>query len=385
MRQIGVALRCLGVATVLIGFSFACGNDTASTPSDEDDGSGGTGADGGSGGDGGTAGNGGTGGTGGNGGTGGSASGGSSAASSGGASATNTTTSTTTATTSSTTGSTGGPIVLEYDPNLGMDCASDADCGDLICVTADSNALAVGGPANGMCTVPCTDNCDDVGPDAVCLTYGQDGDSYCLPLCTVNDNRQDCGERPDMMCELLPASTGMTCTTDTDCGQAFCIEGECLFPLPVCLPKCRYDGDCPDDRFCDPWSGECVDEEPMGLGLNETCDATATARECRGYCDSQAGRCLERCAFGVYPACGSDSLDDGTAECLLPVYAGDLETFAVGDVGYCFALCDCNSDCPEGLSCIAFATPGIDLDPVRGREGFCGLELEGDVILTCEE
>jgi len=380
MRQIGVALRCLGAATVLIGFSFACGNDTSSTPDDKDGGSGGTSSDGGTGGasdgDGGTAGQ-------ATGGTDGSASGGSATSSSGGTSASSTM-STTSATTSSTTGST-GPIELEYDPNLGKDCASDDDCGDLICVTAESNSLAEGGPANGLCTVPCTDTCEDVGPDAVCLTYGEGGDSYCLPLCTVNDDRQECGERPDMMCELLPASTGMTCTTDTDCGSAFCIDGECLFPLPVCLPKCRYDGDCPDDRFCDPWSGECVDEEPMGLGLNETCDATATADECRGYCDSQSGRCLERCAFGVYPACGSDSLENGTAECLLPVYAGDLETFAPGDVGYCFALCDCTSDCPEGLSCIAFATPGIDLDQVRGREGFCGVELDGDVILSCDE
>ncbi len=367
MSQVGAVLRFSSVAGLLAVFSAACGNDSSSTSSGEDstEGSGGSGGAMGAGATGGAfseAGSGGDGGT-----------------ATGGNSSNTTSASTTSSTSAAGAGGSGGSAA--DNPDLAQPCDSDADCGSgLICVTAESSALTEGGPAGGLCTLPCTDDCEEVGPNAVCLSFGDNG-AYCMPLCEIGDGVQDCAQRPDMVCDVLPAFLGTVCSTDTDCQTgAGCLGSECAVPVPVCLPKCRADSDCPEGRFCDPSLGECVDDEPAGGGIGEPCDPDAGSEECRGFCDSEAQRCVETCAFGVYPACGSDSTTEGTAECLAPFF----DPFDRGDAGLCFALCDCTSDCAEGLSCISFASPDVQLDPVRGREGFCGTEIEGDVVLACE-
>ena len=56
----------------------------------------------------------------------------------------------------------------------------------------------------------------------------------------------------------------------------------------------------------------------------------------------------------------------------------------LGDLGYCFGLCDCPSECPAGLVCVSVASPSIGLSPVRGRQGLCLVEATGDVVLSCE-
>lgn len=160
---------------------------------------------------------------------------------------------------------------------------------------------------------------------------------------------------------------------------------ECV--LPVCLPKCNADSDCPEGRFCDPRYGECVDEAPEGSGLDQLCDAEAEEDECLGFCaggGETEARCMQTCVLGAYPTCGSEGADNATAECLLP-YVGEDD----GDLGFCVGLCDCSSDCADdGLVCVSFES--IDFDPpeVRGRAGFCvpmSDEIEEDQILACEE
>jgi len=373
MRPFDGVLRSLGVVGLLIGFfTFSCGNDTSSDP-DDDDGAGGTTSD-----------------AGGNGGTGGNDGGGS-----GGTSTTSTTSSTTSgaggmtsaattsATTSSTTGEAGSTGEPEPTPGLAEPCDGDDDCeSDLICLTAESNSLIVGGPSNGMCTAPCNED-SPCGANAACILF--DGTGYCMPMCAPNDGTHDCAGRPDAVCDILPV--GVSCSTNAECGTGTaCLDAtECV--LPVCLPKCRADSDCPEGRFCDPSYGECVDEEPEGKALNELCDDTAEEDECLGFCsggDDVEARCLETCVLGVYPACGSDSTDNGTADCLLPYVGEDI-----GDLGFCIGLCDCNSDCTDdGMVCLSFES--IDFDPpeVRGRAGFCAPmadDIEEDQILDCAE
>lgn len=373
MRHLAGVLRCVGVAGMLIGFTFACGNDTAADPDQKDssNGSGGTGGT--------SAGNDGGSSSSSDGGSGGSSSSSTSnTASSAGGNA-----SATTSTVSSTTGAGGAPP--EDIPGLFEPCEADDDCqSDLICVAADSSSLLVGGPAHGVCTTPCGGD-TTCGASSACILFSDSGDTgYCLPICGVADGTQDCLGRPDAVCDVLPI--GVSCSSDLDCGGVtICVGGECQ--LPVCLPKCRSDGDCPDDRFCDPGLGECVDDEPNGLGLNEICDPDATTDECNGFCAAgstadEPARCFQTCTLGVYPTCGSESLDDGTAECLIPYIDGA----DIGDLGFCVQLCDCNSDCPdEGIDCISFES--IDFDPtiVRGRAGFCATGADDTVeVLTCD-
>src|SRR5690606_33247476 len=158
-----------------------------------------------------------------------------------------------------------------------------------------------------------------------------------------------------------------------------CLDGQCAVPIFLCLPMCGADSDCPDGRYCHPGYGECVDDEPEGLAQGEQCDPAED--ECLGYCDTQLtpARCSESCALGAYPACGSDSTEAGTAACLQSFFG---EPSDLGDLGICYGLCDCPSACAEGLSCISLE--GLGLEAVQGRDGFCDVELMGDVLLTCE-
>ena len=281
---------------------------------------------------------------------------------------------TTSASTTSTSGSTTGG-----NPSLALPCTEDADCGaGLICVTAESSSLSVGGPAGGLCTQTCTDSCPDA--NSICLTFSDDH-AYCVPSCGLGDGVLDCQARPDMVCDVLPASTGTTCAADTDCADGVCFNSECVIPISLCLPRCGADSDCPSGRFCDPSLGECVDDEPEGLGIGEPCDPDAATDECRGYCSTSSSRCIETCTRGAYPTCGSEDPSFATAECLAPYYEGGDD---LGDVGVCIGLCDCTSDCASGLACVSFESPTINGAPFRGRAGLCITELEDDIILSCD-
>src|SRR6186713_1219654 len=226
MRHVAVVLRSMGAVGLLIGFTFSCGNDTSSEPGDDEtNGSGGT--------------------VGGNGGTGGGTGGGSSGTSSGGSGGATTssgsgTTSTgaggmsTVNTSVSTTGNEAGAgNIPETTPGLAEPCSSDDDCeSDLICIAADSNALLVGGPANGLCTSPC-ESIEDCALDAACITFGSGAEvGYCIALCAPANGVQDCAGRPDAMCDVLGASEPVPCDDAGACpGGAVCVgdaPGECM-------------------------------------------------------------------------------------------------------------------------------------------------------------
>ena len=378
MRPIDGVLRSLGVVGLLIGLTFSCGNDTASDPGDDGDGSGGTDSGGTGGSDSGSGGSGDSGGSGGV-----SAGPSTTGGSITGAGGMSTAAGTTSATNVSTTGAAGAINVPETTPGLAEPCGSDDDCeSDLICLAADSNSLVVGGPANGICTAPCGEN-DLCAADAACIIF-DDTNSYCMPVCTPDNGVQDCAGRDDFVCDLL--SVGQSCSTGAECpGGTSCLDQtDCV--LPVCLPKCSADSQCPEGRFCDRAAGVCMDEAPEGKALNELCDEAANPDECLGFCGggtAEEPRCAETCTLGVYPACGSESTEAGTADCLAPFVGLDD-----GDLGFCLGLCDCNADCPdEGMVCVTLESGGVT-PPVQGRNGVCFAAseeiAEADILDTCE-
>lgn len=378
MRPITGVLRSLGAAGLLVSLTFSCGNDTKSDP-DEDGGAGGSASA--AGGNGGTANSGNSGGTGGSGGS--STTGGTTNGAGGMSTAASTASSTTNPTTnSSTTGAAGAPNVPEPMEGLADPCETDDDCeSDLICISAESGSLVSGGPANGLCTATC-DSDNPCGAGAACITFGET--AYCMPMCVPTDGVVDCAGRMDAVCDLLPMN--LTCTSNGDCpAGAGCLEGiGCV--LPVCLPRCGADSDCPEGRFCEPRYGECVDEEPEGSGLDELCDPDADPDECQAFCAAgeTESRCAETCSLGAYPACGSSSEENGTAACLAPFLSGA----GTGDLGFCVGLCDCATDCAEDMVCVSFESEGFEPPEVHGRPGYCApeaAEIPEEDLLACED
>ncbi|MBN1609380.1 MAG: hypothetical protein JW940_22305 [Polyangiaceae bacterium] len=113
------------------------------------------------------------------------------------------------------------------------------------------------------------------------------------------------------------------------------------------------DSECGELR-CDRLQGVCRPAEVVtpDLHFGADCDASAEEPECSGLClelNEQYAVCSHRCTFGD----ASDCADGGSklpSACVL-VSPGA----ALGDVGYCAELCDCNDDCAsEAAICTAF-------------------------------
>lgn len=258
---------------------------------------------------------------------------------------------------------------------LGNRCTSDADCGDLDCIEADSGAFNSGdlgraGPANGLCTMACDSNndCDALEPGALCVGFGTDT-NYCVQGCEFGSQtlvlftEDKCHARPEMACSPLFRNTGDTCDTDNDCFRGELCAGTCIAIVPACLPRCADAADCPEDWFCDPDSGLCVEDEPSKNLLGDSCDPESDAKQCNGMCLSEtnedgdvvAGRCQELCTIGAGPPiCGWDG-DTGLPAVCSPAFNPDLlGPGAWGDVGLCFQYCNCDSDCRGDSICAAF-------------------------------
>ncbi|HEY6722550.1 MAG TPA: hypothetical protein VI197_00925 [Polyangiaceae bacterium] len=281
---------------------------------------------------------------------------------------------------------------------IGLPCESSQDCATgLECLTSRSKALTEGGPAHGFCSFQCGDadtpsaeadaECQKLDPNSLCH-YFDENTAYCVQRCTFGVPEK-CQGRDDVVCDLVlhEAPGAVACTSDMDCDigdgclatSEDAAEGVCYSTPQVCLPRCNWDQDCPSGRFCDPRSGECIDEERPGKQFDETCDPDAEVDECQGFCAND-GVCVQKCIVGTYPACGSSSNTDASADCLFLAYQGAN----VGDVGLCGALCDCTDDCRGDLVCIRIEN---DQGPFeyRGRTGLCGVAgVEDTVLSTCD-
>lgn len=260
---------------------------------------------------------------------------------------------------------------------LGRRCVSSIDCGDrLDCVTVDSGMLDGAGPPGGYCTLPCGDSaevCGQISDEASCRALGDgDGAAYCVLACVPGSDDAKCHGRRDTACES---------SEDNPSGG-------------VCVPRCNSDTDCcpvgvvcGPARYCDPGSGLCTAERPVGLPIGADCSGPDDDR-CRGLCRNVAGAeperyaCSERCTFGASPACGfSPDHGPAAAYCFLADLAVVGAARAAGDGGYCALTCDCDGQCGAGQVCRPFE---VAMDALAtGRAGTCTGAAEGDSSLPC--
>jgi hypothetical protein len=204
---------------------------------------------------------------------------------------------------------------------------------------------------------------------ALCVAFGDA--AYCVEGCEYGTldpmafDREKCHGRREFACRPVLVNAGGSCQEDDDCESDQVCNETCHNVETGCMPQCNGDFDCPTGRFCDPKTGECVDDIPVGSQLGTTCQPGADD-SCRGVCAQVGGstdwRCAEPCTLGVYPSCGSPT-DPAAVGCA--VASGPDAGF--GDLGWCAELCDCNADCRLGQQCIT-----TEREYLR-RPGYCGV------------
>jgi MYXO-CTERM domain-containing protein len=219
---------------------------------------------------------------------------------------------------------------------VGKSCKKDGDCAaGLTCLTPDTDSLAAGGPAGGLCTVLCTtngqDDCDRVDTASFCVSEPTGSVQFCAETCAlgaVDAGVAKCHDRDDMACS--PTQTGSG---------------------GYCSPTCRGDFDCGDGRVCEPRTGLCTKSLAGTLPLGSPCDPTDQVSDCVGICvplgdgapTKDSSFCSMNCALGREDACGKNSTTPGVtlAQCVF----GFDSSERTGDVGDCGQVCDCDSDC----------------------------------------
>jgi hypothetical protein len=263
--------------------------------------------------------------------------------------------------------STDDPIV---PGGIGFPCDSDADCptaldgtSPLACILASSNAefLGRGGPQGGYCSARCASSLDCQaldGASACGLRDPATNSGYCLALCAPGNNPQ--------------GKCGM------DRAQA-CVQSPDDPTLGACFPACQSDLACGPGRFCDASDanlGLCVDVKPVGGIVGATCTQATEATDCAsGIClsfpDGAGGTlgsfCSASCTYASLDGCGYAQGSTGPREaaCLQERFAGGRG----GDLGFCFELCDSNTDCEQSAwVCDPFTA---DLQTLLGRQGQC--------------
>jgi hypothetical protein len=255
---------------------------------------------------------------------------------------------------------------------IGTPCQSDAQCptaldgsAPLVCILASSNAefLGRGGPQGGYCSAPCgtSVDCEAIDPISACgLKDPATNRGYCLALCAPGNNPQ--------------GKCGM------DRAQA-CVQSPNNAALGACFPACQSDLACGPGRFCDASDlnlGLCVDVQPVGGVVGAPCAEATAATDCAsGIClsfpnadntGSIGSFCSASCTFASLAGCGYAQGSTGPREaaCLQERFVGG----SGGDLGYCFELCDQNSDCEQSdWVCDPFAN--TQLQTLVGRQGQC--------------
>lgn len=230
---------------------------------------------------------------------------------------------------------------------FGKACQVDAECGGgLICLKAtDKLIFGQGGPANGYCSVACSDNpakCTPLG--GVCVDLRNDTtdpvESYCLQTCTFGvlpaTAPPKCQGRPDVGCQVVDATT----------------------LAALCRPICSQDSDCPANRKCDLGTAVCMDAASAGDPVGAHCVADPDASTtCAGLCLSVGGMasfCSMPCVLGNLQGCNWVGQGVALAGGAHGVCALSSATADVGDVGFCSQECDTVNDCLDRVDPGAF-------------------------------
>ncbi len=240
---------------------------------------------------------------------------------------------------------------------LGDSCDQDSDCDDgQLCLDQDTEDWLGGAPSSGFCVADCTGSpelCEEFEA-GLCVarevneSTEEDVPAYCMPACTLGAS----GDEADP-CAGISATVCDSLSQDDNLG--------------FCRPLCQFDDDCKSGR-CDRSLAVCVAEAPgveAGV-LGEPCDVEAPA--CNGLClalNTGETLCSHRCRYGDTEPCELSSEGDPRGICGFAAPGA-----ALGDVGYCTPLCNCDSDCqnPE-LFCTSFDDP-LAFESL-GAQGFC--------------
>ena len=245
------------------------------------------------------------------------------------------------------TGVAGSPGAAVAD--IGKKCAADADCGGGTgkCLTSKGKGFFDGGPANGYCTVDCTDWLKAVqalpetggaaGQAALPLPYPCQPDAdintqadnakiqhYCL---NISDSDTEIKGTCVELCEFgNPEFTfdgkldAGKCKGRNDVGCYPLTDDKGELTLSFCRPACQSDAQCGSGSYCDRTAGVCqTGARPGGkLKNGEPCDVPAqgaTESPCEGYCVQVS------------------SANPGKGTCFDPCIADDIEQVAASSCG----------------------------------------------------
>ncbi len=255
---------------------------------------------------------------------------------------------------------------------VGRACERAADCErDEVCFDADYLGGELPG---GICTLRCDEDpaaCERRDPPSVCVVTAEEGagrdggdaEAHCLPQCELGEADGDkCYGRENMACAEVSADAD-DATTSSLRRAADVGDGS----LAVCRPLCSADAQCGSGE-CDPRTGACVSSVNEFLFGGE-CDPDEDATtQCAGVCVEVdgVGFCSQRCRLGSLGDCGASGGSDARGLCRFP----EREHGAVGDVGFCSLLCDCDTDCGHAeMQCEPFASS--TLEALTGALGVC--------------
>jgi hypothetical protein len=229
-------------------------------------------------------------------------------------------------------------------PGFGIPCTADAQCGaGLYCLKNTDDIFPGASYPNGLCTADCSaDSSVCTKFNALCATdpdpNAVNPKSFCVEGCDngpVARGQVKCHNRTDEACE--PTDSTLTVFT--------------------CTAICASDADC-GARKCDIGSGLCMDKPTAGDPVGSPCMANAATDSCSGFCralpgqnpvqggPAVPGRCSALCRFGGSEGCGWTrnpvaGAGHAVGGCLLPALMGA----DIGDVGFCYQLCDSIADC----------------------------------------
>lgn len=252
-------------------------------------------------------------------------------------------------------------------------CATDADCdaGRCIagrCVAAEPDAGTVGDTADALPDVTTADAADHGGEDTA----------------PAQDNAApDTG--PDVVVEDVPSDAAPDITPDVapDAGDA-----DAAPDVPVILPECEADEDCPGLQTCEPLEDApaCV-EPPICLsgadcaggrvcdraGCADTWSGCSTGGDClAGACSEETHTCVDVLPCGDSGDCtAGPCLDGACVECLTVAHCPSPAMKCVDNLCYEPTGCGNDDECLEGAVCLGgtCTQPIFPDDPFEPNDG----------------
>jgi hypothetical protein len=270
------------------------------------------------------------------------------------------------------------PIFDAVDRVMGAPCTSDAECPQgpngeslLTCILQTSSVeFGTGGPQGGYCTAPCTqtEDCQALDGLSGCLLGEGGTDGFCMGLCEPGP---DLANRPAVKCNDADEARAQACVQVNDNG------------IGACFPVCQSDAACGAGQFCDFGAtglGLCVTTQPVGGDIGAPCTRETADTDCRsGTCvaliNPETGEdigafCSANCTFGLLEGCGFGATEAAGARDAVCIQS-QLENGGVGDIGFCFELCNADTDCAQAGAGWVCSELNANIQTIVGRLGEC--------------